>query len=503
MGFSEFEDADVVKAIRRLSTERSLTLIVGAGASVESGLPNWRDLVRNLLKQAASNRGLSDEASIDGFADWTLSREDVTGAGGIARELLGRRFRSALRRSLYSDKPSPIPGETARAIAALMLDHVGSSRALVTTNYDELLRRAMEEELHSRGMDDVEIRRIARREEVNDDPGLSVTHLHGVLTPNNTLHGELVLSDRDYHLMQDSSAWQEHLLGKHLQSRSCLFVGTSLTDPNLLRYIFRADPGRDHFAVFARQQDADLYDAASEDVVALREESQKQKWQAVGVTPILLDYYSESAQFMWEVVAASALGDNYEPLPNRMKRWRDQLDQTVLTTASAAFVQNQNELHERVKDTFEITLGLLRNNGHRRGPNERLGMSLWIYDPESDALTNWASSDRVWRDPATLEPVAIDWASDFVATQAFCSGSLVSQSTSKYVTSRWNHVIGFPVYVHEETGRLPVGSVTLASTKPQDASLLSRAGDQVRRSIPELEDLMSQLLSPLRDVGKA
>jgi len=46
-------------------------------------------------------------------------------------------------------------------------------------------------------------------------------------------------------------------------------------------------------------------------------------------------------------------------------------------------------------------------------------LSLWVYDPGSESLTNWASADRVWRDPKTMEPLQVDWRSEFVSVQAF------------------------------------------------------------------------------------
>jgi hypothetical protein len=118
----------------------------------------------------------------------------------------------------------------------------------------------------------------------------------------------------------------------------------------------------------------------------------------------------------------------------------------------------------------------------RRG--ERLQCSLWVYAPDRQELVNWASSDRVWRDPSTLEPVAIAWDSDFVSVRAFTSGSVVSYSTAQYVVSRWNHVVGAPIHLEtDQYGRIPVGVLTIASSAGEHSSALHRGMSFLRAEI--------------------
>jgi hypothetical protein len=304
------------------------------------------------------------------------------------------------------------------------------------------------------------------------------------------------LSDSDYHLMQDPGAWQESYFKRQLGSSTCVFVGASLTDPNLLRYIYRSGRGASrHYAVFVRQGDSSFYDSAADDVVALREQSQIAKWRAVNIEPILFDHYAQSAQFFWEVVAARR-NKPYASLSDRLSRWRTEVE-AVLPTERQAFMETQDQLQRFMSKVLAGTKKLLNGAGHRLQEGEKLGVSLWIYEPAKDKLINWASADRAWRDPNTLEPTPIHWSSDFVAAQAFCAGSMVSQSTSKHVVSRWNHVIGFPIYLHRPDGRLPIGVVTLASTESIERSLLKRGAATVRSSaIPAIEQDVSSLLDP-------
>jgi hypothetical protein len=380
----------------------------------------------------------------------------------------------------------------------MCIDHPDDPPAVVTTNYDTMLEDAIREEARKRGVATSILDRRSDSSEVK--PGrVGVRHLHGVLTPGNQLIGKLVMSDSDYYSMQDAGAWQELFFERILRDSTCLFVGTSLTDPNLLRYVYRTESERRHFAVFTRQAESELYDSDQASVMTLREESQFAKWRAVGIEPILLDHYSESAQFIWELLAARRLGDQYAALPNRLESWWQDME-IILPTGSQGFVAVQERLQRIMAKALASTKSLINSEGFRVRPGERLGISMWVYNPVKEALVNWASADRLWRDPVTLEPTKIHWSSSFVAALAFCAGSMVSQSTSQHVVSRWNHVIGFPIFAHTAAGRLPVGVVTLASTEDKDASILHRAEDVVRGSaIPQLEMEIETLLAPVRD----
>lgn len=172
---------------------------------------------------------------------------------------------------------------------------------------------------------------------------------------------------------------------------------------------------------------------------------------------------------------------------------------TTLDTSPHSFSDGQDYLQSILADVVGATRDLLGEHGIEPAPSERLGCSLWVYQPHDDVLVNWASSDRAWRDPATLEPVPVSWTSPFASVRAFCAGSLVSFSTREQATTRWNHVLGIPLYLEDEGyfGRLPVGVATLASTLPEGRSALGRGLHAVRTDVaPEVADQLAELLRP-------
>lgn len=466
-----------------------VSIFAGAGTSIESGFPDWDTLVYRLLVGVAAEEGLSDGAQ-DQFASWTTGREGLTAAAAVAQAHLGDDFSHHLHRALYEQQRTPPAGQSALAIARLMESCGPTSCNVVTTNYDLVLDNAIAE---------TTMPGSATSTGARGNRPAKVTHLHGAVTPRGRIRGKVILSDRDYFLMQEDTAWQQERFADLFEGTTCIFVGASLTDPNLLRYLHRCDTTRAHYAIFVRQQDAGLYDKSEQDVIDLREATSEARWKNAGIRPIHADYYSQSAQLLHEVLhrrKSAEAGHSYEPLPERLMEWRDRLDQGVLSTASPSFKENQEELQEVMNELLEGIYTDLTDAGHRPRKNERLGINMWVYDPRTESLTNWASADRIWLDPKTKEPLSIDWTSDFVSVHAFCAGSLVSRSTERYVATRWNHVIGTPLYVASDTaGRLPVGAVTIASTLARPESMLHRGMQTLRRSsLPRLEEAFARLL---------
>ncbi|MDP3983464.1 MAG: SIR2 family protein, partial [Acidimicrobiia bacterium] len=474
-GYNVFGNAELTSRVLDVAESDELTLVIGAGASVEAGLPDWDELIRRLVTDVANQHGLGEDETSQ-FSSWTLAREGLRGASALAKVMLGDAFPERLRKALYERNDDPVPGEISRAVGRLTVQRLAGRCEVATTNYDGLLADAIRQELELVRASRKGLRVVrAAMDRPAADSELLVRHLHGVLLASGQPVGKIVLSDDDYFLMQDASAWQEEYFGQRLRASMCLFVGTSLTDPNLLRYLYRSPARLRHLALFARQQDRDTYDRVQPRVAELREKTATARWEAVGVRPIHLDFYSLSAQFLWEVVHRQAAGRAYEPLTKRLEAWEAALSGGVASRSSRSFHAQQERLQSILAELTSAASEVLSRAGHLGRKAERLGMALWLFEPTRNRLTNLASSDRIWCDPRTLVPVDVNWRSDFVAVQAFCSGSIVSASTADQAATRWNHVIGIPLFLrNDDIGRLPVGVVTLASTVTAHKSVLGR-----------------------------
>lgn len=472
----DFGSPVVVKAIRQFAEADAVTIVVGAGASMESGLPSWATLLERLLLPLAKSEGLTKQPDQEAFVDWLLECEGLVGAAVIAEAALGNSFLTELREALYQGISTPAPGPTARAIAQLRRQCLNVDAELVTTNYDDLLEVAL---LSGSKSDEPTLEVVSlvddRKPRATATP---VRHLHGLVTP--TKHeGTIVLSEAHYHRMQDGHHWQEQFMADRLNNSSCLFIGTSLNDPNLLRYLYRQGmPTRPHIACFARQQDASYYDRATKAAALARERIASLRWEEAGTQALRMDHFWEIAQLVWEISLARQQGAAYQPYPLRAQEWQSAASRSVLTRGRL-FAEIQDSMQGFLNDIAAWVKDRL-DDAHLTSRRERLGCSLWVYHPSSGALVNWFSSDRAWRDPRTLSPVKADWRTNLTATRAFCEGRIVWDDTSSQAATRWNYVVGVPLYLEDsDRGRLPVGAMTLAST--QTSGGLARGLDEVVR----------------------
>jgi hypothetical protein len=67
VSFAAFAQSPLDRLIADAATAQRLTLLLGAGASIEAGLPSWPALIERLLVRAGTERGLlheTDEAGL-------------------------------------------------------------------------------------------------------------------------------------------------------------------------------------------------------------------------------------------------------------------------------------------------------------------------------------------------------------------------------------------------------------------------------------------------------
>jgi hypothetical protein len=104
MSISVFEEKRVQDVIERFGSAQKMGVFVGAGASIEAGLPTWEKLVVHLLNRAAMDANLfSNDMYRKTWVDATLRVESLPGAASIAERLLGNKFRAVLREALFDD----------------------------------------------------------------------------------------------------------------------------------------------------------------------------------------------------------------------------------------------------------------------------------------------------------------------------------------------------------------------------------------------------------------
>jgi hypothetical protein len=494
-----FRRAETCETIKRLAKERRLTLVVGAGASAEVGLPLWGELVERLLLRSLSPETpahtLDYSPAVTEAASRALKNGGALGAATMARAALGDSFNDELRVCLY-EWPNQwqwnLPGSTARAVAKLyaVMTERGQTCEIATTNYDTTLELALEDLLGER------VKSFCRDSEDPEGCPL-VRHLHGVLTEEG-LTEEVTLTEADYHAVETGGLpWQESYLRRRFEDSSVVFIGASLTDQHLLRYIFRYAKEKPRPVALLVE---DLEGAGPTDqrhspdaVDGLIGSLKQGRWDYVHLTALQADFRSQPAQFLHEVVHHKR-SESAVRYGIRLDSWfRAASKERFGLATTESFDISQFLLHEIVEGWLESVIDRLEDAGYELD-EETLAVHLWCRSPEPlrtpsendrvelTSLAMMGCSDRTWNDPRAMDIRLITQPSSRAAIDAFCWGMPQVQLPDGY--PKWHWVLATPVVLeeHEEFGRLPVGAVTLVSDRDMRESVLGR----IRADDPEL-----------------
>lgn len=243
-------------------------VFVGAGVSMAAGYPSWSALLAEIGEEIGVRS--SDVYDLAALAQWSIQEN-----GGATR------VRNVIKREIGQDRDVP---ETLGTIARLPV------RTLWTTNYDRLIERAFAS--ISRPLDVVP---GAADLSLRATPGAArLFKMHGSIERLD----DIVISTDDYELYRSKRGSFLPLLQAHLTSMSMLFVGLSLTDPNI-RHVLSSiresftDAPPEHFALLRPPQRTDF---AKEEEFAARS-AQHRLWakdlKRYGLVAVELDDYAE------------------------------------------------------------------------------------------------------------------------------------------------------------------------------------------------------------------
>lgn len=474
MSFRAFSEPPITTLIEQAGTAAKLSVLVGAGASMEAGLPSWESLVNRLLRRAAREHDLIDLDDDRAVQRWEAeaARDGFLGAAAILDALAADQRDRWIADELFAPATGPdayFPGPISRQVAALRVAY-GRELRVMTPNYDDLLEQALRDD----GAEPVALATADHRAPADAVP---VYHLHGYLGRDGRDPGELVLSEADYQRMQQGGAWQEDLVRTALRDSTVVFVGTSLIDPNLIRYLHAVGPGASSFAVFVRQG---TYPAdVPAGIPAAREQALRARWEALGVVPVFVDHYVDVAQLLYEVSRSKALGADYQPLAERADHWVGTVQRDLLGAEDdARFVRAQESIGAGLRSALAAAVGAAELLEGRTW-DEKLALSMWLVDPGGERLTNWVTTDRLHLDRGTVEPVAVDEHARWLAVRSFCRGTPLAEAREIYA-SRWHFIRGTPLVAQSQRfGRIPVGCLTTASMERRDATMLNAMEDVV------------------------
>jgi hypothetical protein len=225
-----------------------VTLVLGAGVSLEMGVPNWRGLVLAVWKAVETTN--EERAAVENLASQAQSLPMLF---ELAEQRLGfERFIETLRSAIYAQAPAQrtrVDEQTTLGAIADVIseDHrLGAVRRIarvVTFNADELLRESLRRRRGDRGQYwRTEDHAVYEKPTGRGSQPIPIYHVHGFLPRTGAFVGlsqhRLVFTDSQY---WDSGTSQASLANRTMNAAladsHCIFIGLSMIDPNLLRWL--------------------------------------------------------------------------------------------------------------------------------------------------------------------------------------------------------------------------------------------------------------------------
>lgn len=250
------------KVLAEHAKNRSLVIFVGAGASRDAGLPDWNDLLRPLRDELAI-KGAVDPLDI---TQWYVDSKGRAAALRQIRNLLAGVQKPGKLHLALAEVPSPV---------------------IFTTNYDQLMERALES---VQGVPPDIIIEDSHVALIDEARRTTLVKLHGCLSLPETI----VLARDDYEGYADNHHAMIAYLQSLLATRTFLFVGFSLLDPN-----FRVIHHTIRRALGSYRREAYLLDAGHKTSYSVH------YWGQRGVRTLLFATYEEQHRFLRKIAAAS------------------------------------------------------------------------------------------------------------------------------------------------------------------------------------------------------
>ncbi|WP_431642748.1 SIR2 family protein [Enterobacter mori] len=283
---------ELIDKMRGALQSGNLTLMCGAGTSYDAGIPTWSKLLNNLFGEMIVALKEDDK---DFPYDLEMVKEsgvsDSVPALILAKYIknnLKDRFSNSLRNALYKDNPKTC--EVIKSIVELARPRRDgkSIDSIVTFNFDGLI----EEGLQSESIAHKAIHSEAIKCTANE---IAVYHVHGYLPREGKIesHNEIVFSEDGYHSQFiEPFSWSNIIQLQKLTQNICLFIGVSLTDPNMRRLLDVAwrknpDSALSHF-IIKRKPTIKSHDA-QQFVMYLEEQDANQ----LGLNVIWVNEYHE------------------------------------------------------------------------------------------------------------------------------------------------------------------------------------------------------------------
>lgn len=514
--------SDLIDDIR---ANKPITVIVGAGVSMDAGLPSWSQLIERLEGDLSEDQQL--RFGLLGSPDLQRRAQQVL-AVGPKNKSIDRRMQDALVDPYGPTQPAP--GQMAEAIARLLFVH--PTAQILTTNFDSILESALSNLGHSPDSFSLEgwsyspgttIKNLLEWQELDPaDRFSAVLHLHGMLRESLPPLEPLILTESDFskhgHAIQG-------LLVEVLSQGTCLLVGMSMTDPNILhplRETAKSSAYRRYMIavpnLYAQFPDHSLVDR---DAAAFCAEFAVEAADVLAndllVCPILLKSYGQAIQLLSELSLAAVEPKRYNAkyTPRRESlqygtRFRNVLSEVYVNLGygpktgkpsnEAAAQELSKDMRSEARATESLLGTLQKKFTGKCVEKERFGFFLWLrvpgasrHDGEYAVRLIAASTYHHWEEWSGWNVQEIRPDSPYTSALAIYAGRPVIKNIDAQMRGVWRGSVAFPLVTEdsissasielasgsfESLDRLTIGAVSLNTTAAVEPTLSASASDQ-------------------------
>lgn len=316
--------------LKKCFNDDNVVLFLGAGVSLEAGIPTWHNLMSNLMVS------LINTVIKDDIFEGHVELSDIEKAALIKaiqekngnsplqlvrfiRNGLGDLFREELRKVLYQQCTNNSRILEAITDLSVPLRHGIGIQGIVTYNFDDLI------EVNFKNKKVIRFHPVFKEADLPSKNELGIYHVHGFLPrdpaeydglENKTKEKEslLVFSEEEYHqLMLDSYHWANLVQLNYFRERTCLFIGMSMTDPNVRRLLEIAkqkQPDQDtckHYIILQRdsfdsiQADEGINEENIKKFAMVHQKLKEAELSELGLNVIWIDNHAEIPNLLDEL----------------------------------------------------------------------------------------------------------------------------------------------------------------------------------------------------------
>jgi hypothetical protein len=241
----------------------NLNLVLGAGISSIYGLPTWDNLLQRLLLKTIEQE--PEKATVlSKFFTKTFNPSPLIAGRFLQESLIDdkikNKFEKEVRNALYETFDKSAESYIMNEIIKLCVAPGNSPNldGIITYNYDDII----ESKLIDKGID-VLFQSVYGQGINPDNKSLSIYHVHGYLPQKGPIneHNLITLGEFDYHEQYiNIYSWNNMVQINKFRDKTCLFIGISLSDPNIRRLLDIANSqktNRKYHYIFKKRPEKD------------------------------------------------------------------------------------------------------------------------------------------------------------------------------------------------------------------------------------------------------